>query len=138
MTNVTVNDSYITYQQPRAVIVCRLPYTNIYNTTNRHRMDRYRRSVEGRVHDLVWREPLMDSVSVGVLVGCWLTVKWRVPLFRWSEKGRRGVSRGVWGTKVIVRPCVTCSSINVASYVGYEQETESSRVCISAAWKPEC
>lgn len=53
MTNTTVNGSYITYQQARAVTVSRLPYTNIYNTTNRHRMDRYRRSVEGRVRDLV-------------------------------------------------------------------------------------
>lgn len=53
MTNLTVNDSYATYQQPRAATVSRLPYTNIYNTTNRHCMDRYRQSVEGREHDLV-------------------------------------------------------------------------------------
>lgn len=56
--------------------------------------------------------------------GSWLTVKWRVPLFLWSEKGRRGVSRQACGApKVIARPCVTCSPINVASYVGYESET---------------
>lgn len=59
--------------------------------------------------------------------GSWLTVKCRVPLFLWSEKGRRGVvSRQACGApKVIARPCVTCSSINVASYVGYESETPS-------------
>lgn len=45
-----------------------------------------------------------------------LTVKSR---FRYSaQKERPGVSAGL-NTKVIARPCVTCTSINVAVYVGY-------------------
>lgn len=64
--------------------------------------------------------------------GSWLTVKWRVPLFLWSEKGRRGVSRQACGApKVIARPCVTCSPINVASYVGYESETPTIPISLS-------
>jgi len=45
-----------------------------------------------------------------------LTVKWR---FRYSaQKERPGVLVGL-NTKVIARPCVTCTSISVAIYVGY-------------------